>query len=273
MYGASGCLITGNHCHHNVFHGVALLNGSANNTVEFNVCHSNSKGNRTANGIQADSFGTGTPGSPGNIIQFNRVFRNEDSGISIYNGSHDCIVRNNLSYLNGDHGIDNFNSQNCHMINNTAYDNVSAGLNSEGTSQGIRMYNNISMDNGIDSPRTSGNYRVDATANTDAQVDYNLSFLTVPATNQAGGPGLSNCEMTWGTTTYKTFALFRTAVPTQMAHGIAANPKFDSLVNPDFRLQSNSPAIGMGSASAPDFSSTDFLGNAADSPPSAGYIG
>jgi len=272
MYGASGCLITGNHCHHNVFHGIALLNGSANNTVEFNVCHNNWKGNRTANGIQADSFGAGTPGSPGNIIQFNRVYRNEDSGISIYNGSHDCIVRGNLSYLNGDHGIDNFNSQNCHMINNTAYYNVSAGLNSEGTSQGIRMYNNISMDNGINSPRTSGNYRVDQTANQDAQVDYNLSYLTTPAAQQSGGSGLTNCEMTWGTTTYGTLAAFQTAITSQMTHGLESNPKFGSLTNSNFQLQNNSPARGMGSASAPDFSSTDFYGNPYGSPPNAGFV-
>jgi parallel beta-helix repeat protein len=272
MYGASGCFIRGNHSHHNVFHGIALLNGSNGNTVEFNVCHNNSKGNRTANGIQADNFGAGTSGSASNVIQYNRCFRNEDSGISIYSGSHDCIVRRNICYLNGDHGIDNLNAQNCHMINNMCYHNVSAGLNSEGTSQGIRMYNNISMDNGIQSPRTSGNYRVDPTANADAQLDYNISFLTVPAASQPGGSGITNCEMTWGNTTYSTFAAFRTAVPSQMVHGVAGNPQFKDITNADWHLKAGSPAIGLGLASAPDFITTDFYGNPVASPPNAGPI-
>ncbi|HSX05663.1 MAG TPA: right-handed parallel beta-helix repeat-containing protein [Candidatus Saccharimonadales bacterium] len=272
LYGASGHYIRGNHCHHNVFHGIALLNSSNNNTVEFNICHQNSKGNRTANGIQADNFGAGTSGSSSNVIQYNRCFRNEDSGISIYNGSANCIVRRNICYQNGDHGIDNFNSQNCHMINNLSYSNVSAGLNSEGTSTGIRMYNNISMDNGVQSPRTSGNYRVDATANADAVVDYNLSFLTVPAASQPGGSGITNCEMTWGTTTYGTLAAFKTAVPSQMVHGVAGNPQFVDLTLDDFHLLSTSPGVGLGSASAPDFLATDFFGNATATPPNAGPI-
>jgi len=269
LYGASGHYIRGNHCHHNVFHGIALLNSSNNNTVEFNVCHQNSKGNRTANGIQADNFGAGTAGSSGNIIQYNRCFRNEDSGISIYNGSANCIVRRNICYLNGDHGIDNFNATGCHMINNLSYGNVAAGLNSEGTSTGIRMYNNISMDNGVQSPRTSSNYRVDGTANADAVMDYNLSYLTVPAASQSTG---SNSEFTWGTTSYDTFAQFRTAVPSQMANGKSANPKFASIAKEDFHIWATSPAVGMATASAPDFSSTDFYGKATGTPPNAGPI-
>lgn len=272
MYGASGCFIRGNRSHHNTFHGIALLNGSNGNTVECNVCYQNSKGNRTANGIQADNFGAGTSGSSNNIIQYNRCFRNEDSGISIYSGSDNCIVRGNISYLNGDHGIDNLNALNCHMINNLCYKNVSAGLNSEGSSMGIRMYNNISMDNGIQSPRSSGNYRVDPTANADAQLDNNLSFLTVAAASQPGGAGITNCEMTWGNTTYKTFALFKFAQPSQMVHGVAGNPLFAALAQQDFHLLTGSPAIGLGSASAPDYAANDFFGTPRATPSNAGPI-
>lgn len=272
MYGASGNFIRGNHCHHNVFHGIALLNNSNSNTVEFNVCHQNWKGNRTANGIQADNFGAGTGGSSSNVIQYNRCFRNEDSGISIYSGSNNCIVRRNQCYTNGDHGIDVSNASNCHVSNNLAYLNVAAGINAEGTSQGIRIYNNISMDNGINSPRTSSNYRVDPVANSDAQVDYNLSYLTVPAALQAGGPGLTNSEMVWGNTNYSTLTSFKLANPTQMIHGAAADPQFASIPDSDFSLKTTSPARGMGTAAAPDFANTDFYGNAVGSPPNAGPI-
>jgi parallel beta-helix repeat protein len=273
LYGAGGNFIRGNHCHHNVFHGIALLNGSNGNTVEFNVCHQNSKGNRTANGIQADNFGAGTAGSSSNIIQYNRCFHNEDSGISIYSGSNNCIVRRNICYLNGDHGIDNSNATNCHIINNLAYGNVTAGINAEGNSTGIRMYNNISMDNGIQSPRTSSNYRIDNVANTDAEFDYNLSYLTVPAASQPGGSGLSNSEITWGLTNYKTFAAFRAAVPTYMTHGLAADPKFGDIPGEIFELDTSSPAIGMATATAPDFLATDFYGKPVGTPPSAGPFG
>lgn len=272
MYAAAGCAIRGNHCHHNAFHGIAIFNGSNNNTVEFNVCYQNVKGNRTANGIQVSNFGSGSSGSTGNIVQYNRCFRNEDSGISIYNGSSGCIVRRNISYLNGDHGIDNLDSPNCHMSNNMCYGNVTAGLNSEGTSQGIRMFNNISMDNGVQSPRSTGNYRIDQTANADAQLDYNLSFLTVPAASQPGGTGISNAEITWGTTKYNTFADFTAAVSGQMTHGISANPQFVAISNANFHLASTSPGMHLGTTSAPDFAVNDFYGNASATPPNAGPI-
>ena len=268
LYAASGCLIRGNRSHHNSFHGVALLNGSTGNTVEFNRCYSNSKGNRTANGIQCDNFGGSTPGSSNNILQRNRCFRNEDSGISIYNGSNGCIVRDNILYLNGDHGIDNLNSQNCHMINNVVYGNVTAGLNSEGASQGIRMFNNISMDNGVNSPRTSGNYRVDGTANQDAQTDHNLSYLSVPAASQTGGG--NNTEITWGTVGYYTLDSFRSAISGQQTNSKAKKPQFTNLATYDFTLKASSPARALGTASAPDYSSTDFKGKAMGSTPNAG---
>lgn len=274
LYAAGGCNVYGNHSHHNRLYGIAMLNGANGNTVAFNTCHDNASipygGTRVSAGIVCDNFGIDTIGSSSNVIQYNKSFRNEDSGINVYNGSANCIVRRNVTYLNGDHGIDNSSSTGCHINGNLAYGNVTAGINAEGTSTGVRMYNNIAVDNGVQSPRTSGNYRVDNVANADAVVDNNLSYLTVPAASQPGVVGIANAEVTWGTTAYSTFDEFRTAVPSQMAHGVAADPQFTDLPDVDFHVAATSPARGLGTASAPDYSSHDFVGTSAAAPPTAG---
>lgn len=272
LFGAQNVLVRGNHCHHNGFHGIALFNASNSNTVEFNVCHDNSHGDRIANGIQCDNFGVGTPGSTNNLIQCNRVFRNEDSGISIYNGSHNCVVRRNISYLNGDHGLDNLDSQNCHFINNTVYGNVTSGINSEGASGGIRMYGNIAMDNGVYSPRASGNYRVDPTAVADAQLDYNLTYLTVPAAEQPPIVDTFNYEMVWGSIKYDDLAAFRAGVPDQMIHGASGDPVFANPEYGDYHLGSGSRAIHLASASVPNYLNTDYYGILSGTLPDAGAV-
>lgn len=271
LYGAINSFVRGNKAHHGQFHGIALLNTSNGNEVSFNTCYNNVKpgaGVRIANGITCDSFGTGTNGSSNNVIEFNTTFLNQDTGINIYNGSNNNVVRRNLTFSNGDHGIDNFNCSGTHMINNTAYNNVAAGLNAEGTSANVVMKNNLSVDNGVNSPRTTGNYRMDQVANLTGVMDYNLSYLTVAASKQTGGAGLANAEFTWGTTTYGTLAAFRTAVPAQMVHGISADPQFKELV--DYKLLPSSPAWAAGTASAEDYLGFDYTGQTCTTPPAVG---
>lgn len=274
-------VIRGNKVHHNALHGVSMQYDASHNTVELNVCYSNWKGTRQANGIMCDNFGFQTPGSPYNIIQRNRCFRNEDSGISIYNDSDNCIVRYNLCYLNGDHGIDNFSAYNAHMIGNTVIQNFTAGLNSEGggaipgpstghPSLGIRMYNNVSIDNGINSPRTSGNYRIDKLTYVDSEFDYNLSYMTVPPASRPVVPGIANAELEYGPVAYKTYAAFRAANPLVMIHGVNLPPKF---VNPDtnnYQPAPDSPIIEAGTAGAPDYDSQDINGRIPSGNPNLG---
>jgi len=270
LFGANSVRVRGNDCHHNALHGIALLNASNDNTVEFNRSYNNSNGSRTANGIQCDRFGVGSPGSARNLIQFNACFKNDDSGISIYNGSNDCIVRRNLCYANGDHGIDNFNATGCHMIGNTVVGNVAAGLNSEGGSTGIRMFNNLAVDNGVSSPRTSGNYRLDPSVVSDAQFDYNTTRLTVPADQQPPISGRSNAEIVWGTTLYPSLAAFQAAHPTQMGHGTTGDPLFLAPADGDFSTLPGSSARQAGSGTAPDVQERDFVGRLSSVPPDCG---
>lgn len=273
LFGANAVQVRGNDCHHNRLHGIALLNASNDNVVEFNRSYLNSThGSRISNGIQCDGFGANTPGSSRNVIQDNVCYRNEDSGISIYNGSNDCIIRRNICYLNGDHGFDNLGATGAHFTGNTAYRNVSAGFNSEGGALGVRMHNNIAADNGIYSPRSSGNYRVDPTVIADAVLDNNVSWLTIPAASQPPIAGLTNYEMTWGNTFYRTLALFIAAVPDQMLHGVAGDPKFADPDNGDFHLGGGSAAAQLATLSAPDHLDSDYFGTTSGATPDAGAI-
>jgi parallel beta-helix repeat protein len=265
LFAASGCTVRGNTCHRNGVHGVGLLNGSNDNLVELNTCYSNARiTSRFACGVGCDFFGAGTLGSSRNVVQRNLCYSNEDSGISFFNGSNDCIARRNLSFNNGDHGIDNFNATGCHMINNTAVGNVTAGLNSEGgglgggaPSLGIRMYNNISVDNGIQSPRTSGNYRIDEFAVPDSGFDYNLSYLTIPAASQTV---LANYEFQYDGHAYDTFDAMRAAYPGIMVHGVSADPRFIDRALDNYHVPSFSPAARIASTSAPDYTPDSFEG-------------
>jgi parallel beta-helix repeat protein len=273
LFNSSSNTVRGNHCHHNALSGVSMQYDASDNVVELNRCWLNSKVSaRSACGVSADFFGAGTPGSPRNVIQRNRCFRNQDSGIQVYNRSDDCIVRYNLTYLNGDHGVDNFSALRCHMLGNTAFGNVTAGLNSEGggsgggtASLGIRMYNNLALDNGINSPRTSGNYRIDNFTAPDSEFDYNLTYLSTPAASQPG-PG-TNAEIVYGLINYQTYAAFRTANPTVMVHGVNAQPIF---ADDDYRLMVGSPGIAAGTASAPDYAAPDYHGRSPAATPNMG---
>ncbi len=58
-------------------------------------------------------------------------------------------------------------------MSNTVYDNVTAGINVEGSSTGTILANNISVDNGLPtSPRTKGDIRMTSTAAPGTSIDY-----------------------------------------------------------------------------------------------------
>lgn len=248
LFACDTTFVRGNKTYLNGLHGIGLQLGCNDNTIEFNHSFQNFRYNdRAANGIQVDFFGIGTVGSERNKVRRNYLFDNQDSGVSIYQTSHDCQVSYNVVYGNGDHGIDCLNSQNVDIVNNTVIGSVAAGIQNEGNSQGARQFNNIAVDNGINSPRTSGNYRMADATIIDGQMDYNVSYLTVPAASQ---PGLTNAEMVWGLGQYDTLADFQAAQPTQMTHGVSAPVYFVSPTHGDYRLKLGSAGIGQGAASA-----------------------
>jgi parallel beta-helix repeat protein len=234
-------LVSGNVSHDNSEAGVFLDAETNGVEVTGNQTFGNARGySRAAPGIDVRGFS--------NTIDRNVSHDNEDSGLQFYTGSHDNLVVDNLTYGNGDHGIDDLGATNQRIISNTVYDNVAAGINVEGSSTGATVENNISVDNGIDSPRTHSNIRIDATSTTGATVDYNIVFLTTPDTMYV-----------WGKTSYTSLGAFQVATG-QEAHGVEANP---SWVSPgsNFHLQSGSAAIDSADSGVSGATSTDLEGN------------
>jgi parallel beta-helix repeat protein len=231
-------LVSGNVSHDNSEAGVFLDADTNGVEVAGNQTFGNARGYaRAAPGIDVRGFS--------NTIDRNVSHDNEDSGLQFYTGSHDNLVVDNLTYGNGDHGIDDLGSTGQRIISNTVYDNVAAGINVEGSSTGATVVNNISVDNGIDSPRTHSNIRVDATSTTGATVDYNVVFLSTPDTMYV-----------WGKTSYTSLSAFKTATG-QEAHGVQANPSWVS-AGSNFHLQSGSPAIDSANSGVSGATSTDL---------------
>jgi parallel beta-helix repeat protein len=234
-------VISGNTVDHNSSYGIYLLS-SARNQVRGNIVFSNAQGfRRAASGIRLY-------GSTGNTISSNISHHNEDSGIEAYASSHDNLIVNNDAYLNGDHGIDLLGSKTNRVVSNTVYDNVTAGINVEGGSTGATMRNNICINDGLDSPRTNSNIRVDAASVSDTTLNRDLVYLSRPG-----------IMIIWGATRYTSLAAFRTATG-QEAQGIEADPKFADPAAGNFRLLAGSPAIDSADSGANGQQTTDIEG-------------
>src|SRR6185503_15473721 len=148
-----------------------------------------------------------------------------------YTGSNNTLIANNVVFGNGDHGIDNYSSTGQRIISNSVYDNVTAGINLEVSSTGGTLANNIAVDNGIDSPRTKGNIRVDSASTSGVTLDYDLVHLRTAAT-----------MMVWGNTSYATLSAFVSGTGREV-HGVQANPLWVDAAGDDFHLRPGSPAI------------------------------
>ncbi len=238
------------------------LTATTNSVVSGNVSHDNSNDgiflDATTNGVRvsgneafdnARGYSRAAPGIDvrgyNNTVDRNVSHDNEDSGFQFYTGSHDNLVVDNLAYGNGDHGIDDLGSTNQRIISNTVYDNVAAGINVEGSSTGATIENNIAVDNGINSPRTHGNIRVDSTSTTGTTVNYNLVFLTVP-----------DVMYQWESTKYNSQKEFRSATG-QESHGDELDPLWVS-PGSDFHLLPGSPAIDSADSAVSGQTSTDL---------------
>jgi parallel beta-helix repeat protein len=251
-------LVSDNVSHDNSEAGVFLDADTNEVEVTGNHTFGNARGYaRAAPGIDVRGFN--------NTIDRNVSHDNEDSGLQFYTGSHDNLVVGNLSYFNGDHGIDDLGATGQRIIGNTIWWNYTAGINLEGSSTGATVQNNVSVDNGYnispcitppagapdcaDEHRTRGNIRVDATSTTGATVDYNLVFLTDPP----------DTMYVWGKKSYTSLSLFQAATG-QEAHGIEADPEWVT-AGSNFHLESDSPAIDSANSGVSGETSTDLEGH------------
>ena len=254
IIGTTASTISGNTVDHNTDSGIYLAQGSTGDLITGNTTYANARGyTRAAPGIDLRSGG--------NSVIGNLSHDNEDSGIQLYTGSDGSLVADNVSYRNGDHGIDDFQATNERIVGNSVYRNATAGINLEGGSTGGTVVNNISVDNGLNSPRTVGDIRVDPVSQTGTTVDRNLVYLHGPGTYYV-----------WGTTNYATLAAFTTATG-QETHGISADPRWASPDTGDFHLTAGSPAIDSADSSVSGEQATDIAGVARYDDPAVANTG
>src|SRR6266498_3282957 len=218
---ATHSLIQNNVLDHNTSSGVYLAAGSDGNTVDHND------------------------------ISFNNISHdNDDSGIQLVQGANLNVVVNNVVYRNrdypnikaGDHGIDVSGAPNNTVVSNTVYDNVTAGINVEGTSTGTTLVNNISVNNGLpSSPRTKGDIRVTSSAISGTTIDYDEIYMTKAV----------HTIITWDSATFRSLAALHASYPDVEANGLQANPNRVTPSGGDFHLIENPPAIDRVNSPAP----------------------
>jgi parallel beta-helix repeat protein len=238
--------VTGNATHHNSDTGIFLTSGSTGNVVSYNQSSFNANGfQRNANGINVIS--------PSNTVVGNVVHDNEDSGLQFYPGGDNNLAVNNVSYNNGDHGIDDLNVTGGRLIGNTIYHNCTSGINVEGTSGNYLVKNNIAVDNavypaynGIACSRRAGNIGIWDSAPSTTTVDHNLVFLTKSGTMYVFG------------SSFTSLAAMRTATG-QEQHGLQADPRFVNAAAGNLQLSAGSPAIDSADSGASGASSIDQL--------------
>ncbi len=233
VHNLAGGLISRNVTHDNSAHGIFLNGTTTGVVVKGNTSYDNAYQNwRNANGI--DDI------APGNSIIGNRTYANEDSGINIYPGANNTLIANNVSYGNGDHGIDDYDVTGGRIIGDMVYANCTTGINVEGSSSNYLIEHNIAVNNAtgaIVNPtpiatnpstgtpdytnncnRRRGNIGIWDSAPLTSRADYNLvdqSNGTIP-------------EYLWAGTVYGTqHALY--AATGEEAHGTLPDPRLQSL--------------------------------------------
>ena len=233
--------VVGNTVDHNSDSGIYLTDTSTRVLVTGNETFANARVyTRAAPGIDIRSSG--------NTIQGNYSHDNEDSGVQLRGSCTGNVVVGNRTDHNGDHGIDILNCTDTLVTGNSVYLNVTAGINDEGQSQRVTIKNNISADNGINSPRSSGNIRVDSASYVGSVADSNLTYLSTPST-----------DYKWNTTSYDSLAAFRSATG-QEARGLQGDPRWRNRAAGDLHLLAGSPAIDSADSGAPFQLTTDYDG-------------
>jgi parallel beta-helix repeat protein len=215
--------VHGNRVSDNDHHGIEFRGGVTGSRID---------GNESFANVDYDGAGaTGIylAGSPGNVIENNRTYGNQDTGIEVQSGSDDCVIRQNVSWSNGDHGFMQLFATGGLLLNNVAWGNHTEGFSVEGRSTGTRIYNSISLNRAL-APESYCVF-VDTSSTAGFDADYNIYW------NVADQPPIK-----FGGAAYPNVMAF------QVATGIGPNsygaePRFVNPFQGDFHLRPDSPAI------------------------------
>lgn len=237
----TGELIEANVCSDNGDHGIHLASGVTGSTIRANECFRNAHPTvRSANGIYVYS-------SPSNVIERNRLYDNQDTGLQLNRDSNNCVCTQNTSWNNGDHGYDHTNTIGVTHIGDVAYGNYRDGFSMEASASGIKLYDCVGVNNGI----TTGGFNlwVDSNSTPGFLSDYNIFWNST-----------SQNPIKYISTQYSTVAAFSAATGKDV-HSTQANPLFINPAAGDFHLGGGSPAIDAGTSAPPNWPTTDADGN------------
>jgi hypothetical protein len=230
---SDGVTIQRNTSHHNDWPGIAAVGdgtNGANIVIQNNLVYENCQ-------TRADAFGIDLWKCGANCIaRYNivhdTVYTSTDAGGIRYDADPGGIfgsggsISDNLIY-NERTGIMLLGGDATSIYNNSIYNSAAYGIRIQGGSCDADIVKN----NIIHTAGTNLIYNQDAT---NSVINYNCYYDT-SYTN----------KFNWNGTTYSTIALWRTG-SSQDANSIAADPKFTSLVTPDFHLLPASPCINAG---------------------------
>jgi parallel beta-helix repeat protein len=259
LSGVTSSLVSGNVSHDNSDHGISVVSSSTGVVVRGNTSYHNANQyRRNAAGINVTAAG--------NSVVGNITHDNEDSGINVYPGGNNTLVAANLTYNNGDHGIDDYNVTGGRVVGNTVVGNCTTGINVEGTSGNYTVANNVAVDNAVfvvnptpisppgaytnNCNRRHGNIGIWDSAPASTTANTNLVWLTV-----------TGKQYYWNGTAYNTLSSLR-AASGQEAAGQFADPLFADPGDWDLRLTEGSPAIDSADSGASGAQPSDVLGNA-----------
>ncbi len=232
--------VYGNTVSDNNHHGILFRLGVTNSIIDVNESFANAHvGEPWATGIYLS-------GSPNNVVEGNRLHHNQDSGCEVQTGSNDNIVRQNVSWSNGDHGFAQLFATGTKLLNNVAWGNHTEGFSVEGNATGTKIYNCISLNRAL-APESYCVY-VDSSSTAGFDADYNIYW------NVADQPPIK-----FGPTAYPNVAAFQTATGIGL-NSFGADPRFVDATNGDFHLRSDSPAIDAATSAVPGWAETDAEG-------------
>ena len=238
--GGSNVVIEENTVSDCAYHGIGLTAGATLCTVR------NNESTRNADPLIRRANGIYMHGAPSNTLYGNRLHHNQDTGMHFGGGAGNCLAYNNVSWNNGDHGYDDLDAAATVHINDVAYGNFMDGFSFEGNAPNSKMFNCISVNNGLTTNR------------------YNLWVNDLSAIGF-----VSNHNILWNSTAQPPVKYINTVYPTVAAYRTAtgqdsssrqADPKFVDGPAGDFRLLAGSPAIDAAISSVTNWPATDAAG-------------